>query len=276
MDTRRSLIFLSILNVIGFLGTIIVNGLANALPINNKTTGELSDQYPNLFVPTGLTFSIWGLIYILLAIFVIYQVVVTFRKGEAGLDAFRKVGYLFFLSSILNIGWIFAWQYEILPLSLVIMLLLLGCLLAIYTKLGVGKKGPSTKEQYLVHLPFSVYLGWITIATIANVTALLVDLNWNRFGLSEQFWAVAVIVVGIAITLSVLLRRQDIYYCLVVDWALLGILLKRLADSVPVQSVVVVTIVGLVLISAGILAQLARKKVYSAGTEHQYDMGITL
>ncbi|MFC1970516.1 hypothetical protein ACFLV0_01060 [Chloroflexota bacterium] len=266
MDTRRSLTFLSILNVIGFLGTIIVNGLANALPINNKATGELSDQYPNLFVPTGLTFSIWGLIYILLAIFVIYQVVVNFRKGEAGLDAFRKIGYLFFLSSILNIGWIFAWQYEIVPLSLVIMLLLLGCLLAIYIKLGVGKKGPSIKEQYLVHLPFSVYLGWITIATIANVTALLVDLNWNRFGLSEQFWAVAVIVVGIAIALSVLLRRQDIYYCLVVDWALLGILLKRLADSVPVQSVVVVTIVGLVLISAGILAQLARKKVYSAGT----------
>ncbi|MFC1909419.1 hypothetical protein ACFLXD_06190 [Chloroflexota bacterium] len=265
MDTRRSQIFLSILNVIGFLGTIIVNGLANALPINNKTTGELSDQYPNLFVPAGLTFSIWGLIYILLAIFVIYQVVVTFRKGKAGLDAFRKIGYLFFLSSLLNIGWIFAWQYEIVPLSLVIMLLLLGCLLAIYIKLGIGKKGPSFKAQYLVHLPFSVYLGWITIATIANVTALLVDLNWNRFGLSEQFWAVAVIVVGIAITLSVLLRRQDIYYCLIVDWALLGILIKRLGDSVPVQSVVVVTIVGLVLITAGIVAQLARKKVYSVG-----------
>ncbi|MFC1933307.1 hypothetical protein ACFLXU_06790 [Chloroflexota bacterium] len=266
MDTRRSQIFLSILNVIGFLGTIVVNGLANALPINNKTTGELSDQYPNLFVPAGLTFSIWGLIYILLAIFVIYQVVVTFRKGKEGLDAFRKIGYLFFLSSLLNIGWIFAWQYEIVPLSLVIMLLLLGCLLAIYIKLGVGKKGPSIKEQYLVHLPFSVYLGWITIATIANVTALLVDLNWNRFGLSEQFWAVAVIVVGIAIALSVLFRRQDIYYCLVVDWALLGILIKRLGDSVPVQSVVVVTIVGLVLITAGIVAQLVRKRVYFAGT----------
>jgi len=266
MDTRRSQIFFSTLNVIGFLGTIVVNGLASALPINNKTTGELSDQYPNLFVPAGLTFSIWGLIYILLAIFVIYQVVVTFRKGEAGLNAFKKIGYLFFISSLLNMGWIFAWQYEIVPLSLVIMLLLLGCLLAIYIRLGVGKKGPTKKEQYLVHLPFSVYLGWITIAAIANVTALLVDLNWNRFGLSEQFWAVTVIIVGIAITLSVLLRRQDIYYSLVVDWALLGILMKRLADSVPVQSVVVATIIGLVLITTGIVVQLARKKVYSVET----------
>ena len=266
MDTKRSQSILSILNLFGFLGTVVVNALAVTLPLNHKTTQQLSDQYPNLFVPAGLTFSIWGLIYILLAIFVIYHLIVTFRKGESGLNPFKKIGSLFFISSLLNIGWIFSWHYEIVPLSLVIMLLLLGCLLAIYVRLGVGKKGPTKKEQYLVHLTFSVYLGWITIATIANVTALLVDLNWNRFGLSEQFWAVAVIVVGIAITLSILFRRQDIYYCLVVDWALLGILLKRLADSVPVQSVIVVTIVGLVLITAGMLVQLARKKVYSAET----------
>jgi hypothetical protein len=266
VDTRRSQKIISVLNLIGYLGTIVVNGLANALPINNKTTGQLSDQYPNLFVPAGLTFSIWGLIYILLGIFVVYQVIVTFRKNESGSGAFRKIGYLFFLSSLLNIGWIFAWQYEIVPLSLVIMLLLLGSLLAIYIRIGVGKKGPRKKEQYLVHLPFSVYLGWITIATIANITAFLVNANWNRFGLSEQFWAVAVIVVGIAITLSVLFRRQDIYYSLVVDWAILGILIKRLADSVPVQSVVAITLVGLVLVTAGIVTQLVRKKVYSAET----------
>jgi hypothetical protein len=214
MNRGRSQVVLLILNVVGFLGTVIVNGLANVLPINNKTTGELSDQYPNLFVPAGLTFTIWGLIYILLAIFVVYQVVVTLRRNEAGLEAFRKVGYLFFLSSLLNMGWIFSWHYEIVPLSLVIMLLLLGCLLAIYIKLGAGKRGPTRREQYLTHLAFSAYLGWITIATIANVTALLVDIHWNRFGLGEQFWAVAVVVVGIAIALSLLIRRQDIYYCL--------------------------------------------------------------
>ena len=114
----------------------------------------------------------------------------------------------------------------------------------------------------MVHLPFSVYLGWITIATIANVTALLVYIDWNAFGLSEAFWAVAVIIVGIAITLSVLFTRKDIFYCLVVDWALLGILLKRLADSTPVQSVIIITIVGMVLITVGIIVQIMRKKVY--------------
>jgi hypothetical protein len=266
MVARRTQVLLALLNLAGFLGTIVVNGLANALPINNKTTGELSDQYPNLFVPAGLTFSIWGIIYILLAMFVIYQLIVTFRENEPGLIPFQKIGFLFFISSILNISWIFAWQYEIVPLSLLIMLLLLASLLAIYLRLGLGKKGATKKEQYLTHLPFSVYLGWITIATIANVTALLVDLKWNRFGLSEQAWAVAVIMVGIAITLSVLFSRQDIYYCLVVDWALLGILIKRLADSISVQSVIIVTIVGLVLITVGILVQAARRKVYSVET----------
>jgi len=263
MDRRRR-ITLSILNIIGFLGTVIVNGLANALPINNKTTGELSDQYANLFVPAGLTFSIWGLIYILLAIFVVYSLI-SGTRGDTRASFIDRIGISFFLISIANIGWIFAWHYEIVSLSLLIMLLLLGCLLAIYIRLDVGKKRPTKKEQYLVHLPFSVYLGWITIATIANVTALLVDINWNRFGLSEQFWAVAVILVGIAITLSVLATRQDIYYCLVVDWAVLGILLKRFADSAPAQSVIIVTIVGLILITAGIVIQIARKKVYSVG-----------
>jgi hypothetical protein len=264
MYKRRYQIILAILNIIGFLGTIVVNGLANALPINNKTTGQLSDQYPNLFVPAGLTFSIWGLIYILLAIFVIYTLVraIRARGGESFID---RIGILFFLSCIANIGWIFAWHYEIVPLSLLVMLLLFGCLLAIYIRLAIGNKGPTAKQQYMVHLPFSVYLGWITIATIANVTALLVDLNWSRFGLSEQFWAVAVIVVGVAIALGILIRRQDIFYCLVVDWALLGILIKRLSHSIPAQSVFITVIIGLVLITAGIVMQLARKKIYSAG-----------
>jgi len=265
VNKKQSHIVLSILNIIGFLGVVIVNGLANALPINNKATGELSDQYPNLFVPAGLTFSIWGLTYILLAVFVIYTLVRAIR-GSTGGSFIDRIGILFFLSCIANIGWIFAWHYEIVPLSLIIMLLLFGCLLAIYLRLGIGKKGPTAKQQYMVHFPFSVYLGWITIATIANVTALLVDLNWSRFGLSEQFWTIVVIVVGTAIALGILVRRQDIYYCLVVDWALLGILIKRLADPVPVQSVIIITIIGLVLITVGIVTQLAKKKIYSAGT----------
>ena len=256
------MLILSILNLLGFLGTIVVNALANILPINNITTGELSDLYPNLFVPAGLTFAVWGLIYVLLAIFIIYQLIPSIRRDAQKIDFVQRIGPLFFISCIANIGWIFAWHYRIVPLSLVLMLILLGCLLAIYLRLNIGKSEATKSEKYLVHLPFSIYLGWITIATIANVTALLVNINWNTWGLSEQFWAVAVIIVGIAIAFSALFTRKDIYYCLVVDWALLGILLKRLSVTTPAQTVVFVTIVGLVLITGCVIAQLIRKKVY--------------
>ena len=259
---KSRLLTLSILNLIGFLGTVVVNGLANALPLNNKTTGELSDQYPNLFVPAGLTFSIWGVIYILLAIFVIYGLIISVKNNTQKTAFIENIGILFFISSLANIGWIFAWHYEILSLSLVLMLVILGSLITIYLRLHIGKSDSTLSERYLVHLPFSVYLGWITIASIANVTAVLVDINWNTFGLGEQFWAVAVIIVGIAIALSILLTRKDIFYCLVIDWALLGILLKRLADSTPVQSVIIISIIGMVLISTGIIAQIVRKRVY--------------
>jgi len=263
MNKSRLVLSLSILNLLGFLGTVVVNALAVILPINNITTGELSDLYPNLFVPTGLTFSIWGLIYVLLGIFVVYQLIPSVRRDAQKVDFVQRIGPLFFISCLANIGWIYAWHYEIVPLSVILMLILFGSLLATYLRLNIGKSEATKAEKYFVHLPFSVYLGWITIATIANVTALLVDLNWGTFGLGEQFWAVAVIIVGIAIALSVLFTRKDIFYCLVVDWALLGILLKRLSPAeVRVQSVVVVTIVGLVLVTGGVVAQLIRKRVY--------------
>lgn len=257
-------IFLSLLNLIGFIATVTINALATILPLNNKSTAELSDQYPNLFVPSGLTFSIWGIIYILLGIYVIYQIIVSFRENKGERGFIEKIGIIFFVSSVLNVGWIFAWHYEIVLLSFIIMLMLLTSLIAIYLRLNIGKSEANIFEKSLVHIAFSVYLGWITIATIANTTALLVSVGWNGFGLSEQFWAVLVISVGILIALAVLFSRNDIFYCLVVDWALLGILLKRLSDiTTPAQSVIVVSIVGLAVITIGIIIQLIRrKKIY--------------
>jgi hypothetical protein len=140
------------------------------------------------------------------------------------------------------------------------MLILLITLIAIYLRLQIGKPDTPKAEKYLVHLPFSVYLGWISIATIANITAFLVDIGWNGFGLSQQIWAVVVIIVGISLAITVLIKRKDIFYCLVVDWALFGILLKRLSVAEEAQGVVIITIIGMVLITAGIIAQIVRKR----------------
>jgi len=262
MAKRRAAIFLAFLNLIAFAATLTVNALSTLLPINGKDPGEISDQYPNLFVPSGLTFSVWGVIYILLGLFVIYGLVAAFRKSSGQEGFIGRIGILFFLSSLFNIGWIFFWHYELVWVSLLMMAALFITLLSIYLRLGTGRSQARAAEKGMVHIAFSVYLGWITIATIANVTAFLVDIGWDRFGLSQQFWAVLVIAVGIAITLGVLFSRNDIYYALVADWAILGILLKRLADtSVQDGAVVITAITGLVLITLGIIMQLFRKKI---------------
>ena len=259
----HKLLTLPLLNLLGFLATIAVNALANIIPIGGITTGEVSDRYSNLFTPAGLTFAIWGLIYVLLGIFVIYQLLPSVRRDPQKSDSVRRIGPFFLISSLANVGWIFAWHYQNIALSLVLMLVLLGSLLMSYLRLGVGKGEVTRAVKYGVHIPFSVYLGWITVATIANVTILLVDSNWGAFGFGEQFWAVAVIAVGIAIALAMLFTRRDMYYSLVIDWALLGILLKRLsANAVSDQGVVVVSIAGLAIITIAIIVQTMRRKAY--------------
>ena len=261
MLKKSAKITYSFLNLIGFLAVVIVNALAVLLPINNRTTQQLSDKYQNLFVPAGITFSIWGIIYLLLLVFIIYQFVVAFRRSSDERGIFEKIGILFFISCIFNIAWILAWHYEIVWLSLIIMVLFLISLILIYVRLGTGRPQVRNSEKISVNIPFSVYLGWITIATIANTTALLVKINWNKFGISDQLWAVIVIAVGVIITLAIVFSRNDIFYSLVVIWALIGILLKRIADnSMPDQMVIISSIVGMSIIGLATIIQLIRKK----------------
>jgi hypothetical protein len=263
MSTSRSRLLLSILNIVCFIAVAVVNVLAISIPLGGKTTEQLSDQYPNLFVPSGLTFSIWGLIYILLAVYVIYGLVQSIREPEQRNGFVERIGVLFIITCIANVGWIFSWHYEVLPLSLALMVVLLLSLIAIYNRLNVGRSTAGTSEKYLVHLPMSVYLGWISIATIANVTALLGAYNWNRFGIGEEFWTVAVMAVGAALGLMALFSRRDVFYAAVVDWAFVGILIKRTAErGIPAQAVITASIIGICLLTAGILVQIARRKVY--------------
>ena len=183
MTNSQSRLPLSIANLVGFVVVVVVNALATTIPLGGMTTGQLSDLYPNLFVPSGLTFSIWGIIYLLLGIYVVYGVVFSSKKSEPSNSFMDKVGILFLISCIANAGWIFSWQYRVLPLSLVCMLILLLSLIFMYPRLNVGKSNARSSEKYMVHLPMSIYLGWISIATIANVTALLVYYKWDRFGI---------------------------------------------------------------------------------------------
>ena len=118
----KNIKLLAIINTLGLILALVLNGLANALPINGKTTGELSDAYPNLFVPTGFTFAIWGVIYLTLFVFIVYQLIQAFSKGGNAQDFLPKISWFFLLSCIANASWIVAWHYQYLIVSLVIML----------------------------------------------------------------------------------------------------------------------------------------------------------
>ncbi len=187
---------LQVLNIIGYLLMVGMNYLAVSLPLNGKTTGELSDKYANLFVPAGATFSIWGVIYLLLLIFTVYQASTLFNSKPSRVNSIvSQIGVWYFVSSFCNVAWIFAWHYEVLPLSVVIMLGILLSLLFVNAAIRSISVHLTKKEAFFTKAPFGVYLGWICVATIANVTAFLTALGWNG-GLEQDTWTVIMVIVG--------------------------------------------------------------------------------
>jgi hypothetical protein len=227
-------------NIAAFIITLAINGLAGTTILNGRTTAQVSDLYSNPFTPAGYVFAIWGIIYALLLVFVIFQ---TLPK-QKDKPFQRQIGAFFILSSILNSVWLFLWQYDYITVSCVVMFALLAALTTIYLRLDIGKVKVPLNEKLGVHLPFSVYLSWITVASIANVAAALVSIGWNGFGFSAETWAIVALSIALLVTLIVIIVRRDIAYSLVVVWALVGIAAKQgmYPNIVAVAEVAVVII----------------------------------
>jgi benzodiazapine receptor len=232
-----------VVNVLATLLTIVVNGLANALPLNGQTTGEISDRLDGYFVPAGYVFSIWGLIYLALIAFTVYQALPAQRDNPL----LKRIGYLYALSCLANSAWIFLWHYEEFAWTLVVMVVLLLSLIAIYLRVGIGRRRVSNVDKWFVQVPFSIYLGWITVATVANVTALLSALQWDGWGLDPQIWAVIMIIASAAIASAVSITRGDIGYVLVVVWALVGIAVKH--SDTPSVAIIAGLMAGVVALT---------------------------
>jgi hypothetical protein len=240
---------LQIANVVAFLVTVVVNGMANGLALNGRTTGEISDLFPTLVTPPGYVFSIWGVIYLLLFVFAVFQVLPKQRE-ETFLS---RIGVLFVLSCVLNVVWLILWHYLQIALSVIVMFALLATLIAIYLRLDIGRATVSLKERICVHLPFSVYLGWITVASITNVAAAIVGAGLDGLGLGDVTWAILVIIVALIIDLAVIYTRRDMAYSLVLIWALAGITVKQMEkQSIFLTSVasIIIIILALILVSA--------------------------
>jgi hypothetical protein len=209
-----------------YVAMVIVNFLANSLPINNRSTGDISDAYINLFAPAGVTFSIWGLIYLLLGGYVVYQFI---KKNQKTEQLFKKINPLFIATSLLNILWIFAWHYDYIGLSVLIMASLLFSLIKIADILRTEKF--TQLEKLFISTPFSIYFGWITVATIANITVFLVSIGWNGFGIADYIWTSIILLIGALIGILRMRRDKNIAYGLVLVWAYLGIFLKHISTN---------------------------------------------
>ncbi|MGH0052777.1 MAG: tryptophan-rich sensory protein [Sphaerochaetaceae bacterium] len=252
--TEKSLAFLVALT---YLAMVVVNALANTLPIGGMGTGEISDLYPNLFAPAGITFSIWGIIYLLLAFHTIYQ----FRKGN------KSIQISFSISSVVNILWILAWHHRKIGISLLLMFILLVSLIRINNLIDLQTTNKGS--YWALALPFSIYLGWITVATIANSTVFLVSVGWKGWSIGEPGWTVVALVLGVIIGLTWAFRRGDKAYLLTLVWAYAGILLKHttqdgFASQYPL--VIVVVCLSIVLFIIALVLMFVQKKQSSSSS----------
>ena len=214
-----------IINSLGVIFMIGMNMLAVLLPLNGKTTGELSAMYPNLFVPAGFTFAIWSLIYLLLITFVLYL-----WLGKKKNEVMEMIGFLFIINTIANGLWLVFWHYLMIKLSFLVMLVLLTTLILMYKKLIVNYF-PSNQAPWQAKVPISVYMGWISVATIANFTVVLISSGVDQLWLGADTWAAVMLSIAILLALYILYKKKDIFFAGVVTWASFGIYSKRVADS---------------------------------------------
>ena len=217
-DTTRQLA-----NALSVILALTVNILASTLPLNGQNTGEISDRFLVYFVPAGYVFAIWGIIYIGWIAFSIYQ----FQPAQKESPRLRNLGYLFAISGIFNAAWLVCWHYNVFGLSVLVMLTLLALLIASYLKLNVGNTLVNTAEKWSVDIPFSIYLGWITVATVANISDWLYFVNWSGFGIAPQTWAVTMIVIATMLGVLMTVIRRDSGYVFVLVWSFAGIALKQ-------------------------------------------------
>jgi benzodiazapine receptor len=252
-------IFRQLAVIITTVYALIMNGAANAIPLNGRNTGQISDEFKVLFVPAGYVFAIWGMIYIALLAYTIYHSL----PSQRGNPRLRSSGWYAALSSIANGTWIIFWHYGYYVLSLATMLVLLFALLVIYLRLDIGRTRFNAVEKWAVSIPFSIYLGWITVATIANLTDVLSYLGWNGGGISPTAWTVILLAAGALIAGVMAFTRSDIAYLLVLVWAFAGISVRWL--NLPVLNTAGFITAGIVLVLL-VASRLRRSRSASAGS----------
>jgi len=212
--------------------TVVVNILANALPFNGQGTGEISDRFQILFVPAAYVFSIWGLIYLGLIAFTVFQALPA-QRDNVLLD---RIAPMYWIANIANMVWLFLWHWEFFSQTLVAMLVILASLIALYRQFGKAERKLTRAEKSFIEAPFGIYLGWISVATIANATQVLYYNGWNGAGISPEIWTVIMLAAATILGILMLVREQAFDYAAVLVWAFIGIANKQAGIPTVVYS----------------------------------------
>lgn len=239
-------------NIIGLIAVVIVNAMANGIPLGGQSTGEISAQYPSLFTPAGYAFSIWGLIYLALLAYVVYQALPPQRQNVR----LAKISKPWLASCGFNVLWIFCWHFDFIGLSLVAMLGILVSLLLVYRELGIATGPASRSRKIFVHLPFSIYTGWIAVATIANISALQTAMGLNDLFFSAIAWTLVKLGIAGAVGAVFICYRRDIAAALVVAWAAWAIGIKQFATPAVAGAAQALTCVVLLLVALEVIRSL--------------------
>ncbi|MGB5511211.1 MAG: hypothetical protein WBM87_05835 [Woeseiaceae bacterium] len=246
-------------NIAAFVLVIVFNWLANALPFNDQSQTDIAAKYPSLFTPAGFTFSIWGLIYLALLAFTVYQALPSQRQNTS----IKRLSVPFKISCVSNALWLVAWHYDQLELALLIMLVLLGSLVIIYRSLLARVSQSTLLQRVVLHLPFSLYTSWISVATIANISIIQTSYGWDNAVLTAVNWTLLKLAVAGAVGASVVLKTRDAAFVLVTAWAAYGISVKQVATPAIAGAATMLAMLALLLAVREAVARLRATSVRS-------------
>ncbi|WP_425218313.1 tryptophan-rich sensory protein [Tumidithrix helvetica] len=266
-DRLRQLVTLA-----AILGSIAVNTISNLFPLNGVNIGVLSNTLFTsvLIIPANYAFAIWGLIYIGLIAFGIYQ----FQPSQRQNPSLQRCGYLLVFASLAQCVWIYLFLARLFPLSLVAMLGILFPLIGMYQRLGIGQQRISRQERWFIHIPISVYLGWITVATVVNVAIALYSLNWNGWGIAPPIWTAIVMTISTAIAVLIVIKHHDTAYALVMIWALVAIAIRQInTPLIAMTGVVMASVLVVISATSMYLAATDRPKKRKNGSRRPHRVG---
>lgn len=220
---------LAVLNFLAFTFHLTLSYLVQLKYFSTLDVGQVSARHDTVFAPAGITFVIWGVIYLSLLTFCFFHLYIAFSKSDllqTNLDT-QNMGWLFIINNLATGFWLLAWVNEELLVSVILIVIQLVTLVFISVKAHISSPDRPISIKIFTQFPLSIYFAWICIATIANVSAYLKSINWSGLGISESYWTIIMIGAATLISLFVILVRRNIPFGFVLLWALYGIVLKR-------------------------------------------------